>query len=127
MLVTIDTTPVIQNGRPLLPIRAFIEMLGGATFDASTHLTASLTVYAKWTINNYTVTFDKNGGTTDAIPASISGILPNATVPLPTTLPTKTGYTFDSWNTAADGHGSAFTALTPVTASITVYAQWRRT
>jgi uncharacterized repeat protein (TIGR02543 family) len=71
----------------------------------------------------YTVTFDKNGGDTDAVPSSISGIANNATVTLPTP-PTRAGYTFTGWNTLANGTGTAFTASTPVTASITVYAQW---
>jgi uncharacterized repeat protein (TIGR02543 family) len=38
--------------------------------------------------------------------------------------PTKAGYNFSGWNTAADGSGSAFTSLTAVTGDITVYAQW---
>jgi uncharacterized repeat protein (TIGR02543 family) len=69
-----------------------------------------------------TVTFDKNGGTTEADPTSrITNC--GTTVTLPTA-PTKTGYTFASWNTAANGSGTTFTASTTVTADITVYAQW---
>jgi uncharacterized repeat protein (TIGR02543 family) len=69
-----------------------------------------------------TVTFDKNGGTTEADPTSrITNC--GTTVTLPTA-PTKTGYTFASWNTAANGSGTTFTASTAVTADITVYAQW---
>jgi uncharacterized repeat protein (TIGR02543 family) len=70
-----------------------------------------------------TVTFDKNGGDVDASPASISDITYGATTTLPTA-PTKTGYTFDSWNTLANGSGSTFTAATAVTDNITVYAIW---
>jgi uncharacterized repeat protein (TIGR02543 family) len=42
------------------------------------------------------------------------------------TLPavTRSGYTFDGWNTVQDGSGSAFTGSTTVTGDITVYAQW---
>jgi uncharacterized repeat protein (TIGR02543 family) len=71
----------------------------------------------------FTVTFDKNGGTVDAVPAAIAGIASGTTVTLPTP-PTWSGYTFTGWNMAADGSGGSFTASTAVTANITVYAQW---
>ncbi|GHU70841.1 hypothetical protein FACS189450_05930 [Spirochaetia bacterium] len=95
----------------------------GTVFDATTTVTGNITVYAQWTINSYTVTFDKNGGTTEASPASAT-TTHGGTVSLPTTDPTRTGYTFDSWNTAANGSGTAFDATTTVTGNITVYAQW---
>jgi len=62
----------------------------------------------------YTVTFDKNGGTTDASPTTQS-VLAGGTVTLPTA-PTRYGYTFSAWNTAAGGGGTAFTASTTVNA-----------
>jgi uncharacterized repeat protein (TIGR02543 family) len=40
------------------------------------------------------------------------------------TPPTKPCYTFSGWYTATHGGGTPFTASTPVTANITVYAQW---
>jgi uncharacterized repeat protein (TIGR02543 family) len=46
-----------------------------------------------------------------------------ATVTLPVP-PTKAGYIFSGWNTAANGLGTPFIADTAVTANITVYAQW---
>ena len=36
----------------------------------------------------------------------------------------RSGYTFNGWNTKPDGTGSEFTYLTKVTEDITVYAQW---
>jgi uncharacterized repeat protein (TIGR02543 family) len=48
----------------------------------------------------------------------------SSTTALPTA-PAKTGYIFAGWNTRQDGTGTAFTAATPVTANITVYAQWQ--
>lgn len=70
-----------------------------------------------------TVTFDKNGGDTDAAPATLAvafgsnvGTLPDA--------PARSGYTFSGWNSAADGSGTAFTADTAVTADVTVFAHW---
>lgn len=35
-------------------------------------------------------------------------------------------YTFGGWNTAADGSGTEYTASTPVTGDVTLYAQWVR-
>ncbi|MFZ2188877.1 MAG: InlB B-repeat-containing protein [Candidatus Moraniibacteriota bacterium] len=68
----------------------------------------------------YTVTFDSQGGSSVS---PITGIASGGTVTLPTA-PTKDGYTFASWNTAADGNGSAFDASTAITGNLTVYAQW---
>jgi uncharacterized repeat protein (TIGR02543 family) len=71
----------------------------------------------------YTVTFDKNGGDTDASPGTKTTASGGNVGTLPTA-PTRSGYTFNGWNTAADGSGTAFTAATAVTSNITVYAQW---
>jgi uncharacterized repeat protein (TIGR02543 family) len=71
-----------------------------------------------------TITFDKNGGTTEANPATKAVVPPATTVETLPTAPTRTGYSFDGWNTAANGSGTAFTATTAVTESKTVYAQW---
>nr|WP_073293422.1 InlB B-repeat-containing protein [Parolsenella massiliensis] len=40
--------------------------------------------------------------------------------------PTRDGYTFEGWNTKADGSGDAFTDETPVGRSMRVYAQWKK-
>ena len=82
-----------------------------------------------WFINeqvpqDVTVTFDKNGGDTDADPANIT-IKSGSTVGELPGEPTRANHTFLGWNTKADGSGEAFTAATPVTGNITVYAQWR--
>jgi len=96
----------------------------GSDFNitAETH-----TLFAVWTANagptTFTVTFDKNGGTTDASPTTKTGGATGVgTLPTP---PTKAGSTFKEWNTAANGSGTAFTASTAVTADITVYAIWQ--
>ncbi|GHV31311.1 hypothetical protein AGMMS4952_19810 [Spirochaetia bacterium] len=118
------------NPLPTQPARTGYTFVGwnraadgsGTVFDATTVVTANITVYAQWTINTYTVTFDKNGGDTDASPASNTTTY-GGTVSLPTA-PAKTGYTFGGWNTAANGSGTVFDATTTVTGNLTVYAQW---
>jgi uncharacterized repeat protein (TIGR02543 family) len=97
----------------------------GTAFNADTPVTGNLTVYAQWTIAYaYTVAFNSNGGNTEANPATKQVNAPATTVGALPAPPKKTGQTFNGWNTAANGTGTAFNADTPVTASLTVYAQW---
>ena len=100
---------------------------GGAAFTETTPVTADITVYAQW-LNvppgSFVVTFNKNGGDTDAAPSSKIVTPPAATIDALPSQPTRANHGFTGWNTAANGTGSAFTAATVVTASITVYAQW---
>ena len=86
--------------------------------------------YYMWQVaNGVRVIFDKNGGDTEADPRimvqdKVVGAVNH--FDLPTTEPTRSGYTFKGWNTKADGSGDAFTAATDVTDNMTVYAQWKK-
>ena len=73
----------------------------------------------------YTVTFDKNGGDTQSSPIAKEVTSDGNVYTLPTA-PARSGYNFKGWNTQADGNGTAFTATTVVTNSMTVYAQWSK-
>ena len=80
--------------------------------------TEPVTLFAQWTA--YTVSFDGNGATN---PAALSAGS-NGSVTLPT--PTRTGYTFNGWYTAASGGtkvGNGGASYTP-TADVTLHAQW---
>jgi uncharacterized repeat protein (TIGR02543 family) len=91
-------------------------------------ITNNITLYAKWTANAYTVTFNKNNddlGSTDASPAIKTVTYPAATIDELPAAPARTGCTFNGWNTEADGSGTAFIQTTVVSANITVYAQWK--
>ena len=97
---------------------------GSTITSASTvSITSTQTLYAQWTPNTYTVTFDGNGGGSPT-PATKSVTYDAAYGTLATV--TRTGYTFASWNTAANGSGSTITAASTVaiTAAQTLYAQW---
>jgi uncharacterized repeat protein (TIGR02543 family) len=96
----------------------------GSPFGASTTVSADIEVYAQWTANSYTVTFNKNGGDTEASPSTKTVTTPATTIDSLPTEPTWSGYTFTSWNTADNGLGSPFSASTIVNADIEVYAQW---
>ncbi len=82
--------------------------------------TNNITLYAQWRANTYSVSFDANGGTAASnITVTYNGTYGN----LPT--PTRTGYTFAGWYTAASG-GTQVTSTTKVTitANQTLYAHW---
>ncbi len=74
---------------------------------------------------NHTVTFNGNTNTGGATAAQKHN---SNAGPVALTLNgfTKTNYTFNGWNTAANGSGSAYAdgASYPFTADVTLYAQW---
>lgn len=76
-----------------------------------------------------TVTFDKNGGDTEADPrekkVTLAGGATSGTVGALPTPPSRDGFEFAGWNTEQDGRGDEFTDSTPVSQDLTVYAQWR--
>ena len=83
-------------------------------------LTSATTLYASWTIQSYTLTFDPQGGT--VTPTSISANSGVAIGTLPT--PNRTGYTFEGWYSQPNGAGTQYTANSTLTANATAYAKW---
>ena len=79
------------------------------------------TYYAKWNANNYTLTFDANGGSVS--PTSKQVTYDQAVGNLPT--PTRGGYTFDAWYNSATG-GTKYTSSTiyKVADNLTLFARW---
>jgi uncharacterized repeat protein (TIGR02543 family) len=71
----------------------------------------------------HTVTFDKNGGDTEATPATLN-VTDGETVGVLPAPPTRSGYAFAGWNTLPNGGGTVFNATTVVSGDVTVYAQW---
>jgi uncharacterized repeat protein (TIGR02543 family) len=116
-LATTGRTGYTFNGWFTASTGGTLVTTGTAVTTASDH-----TLYAQWTANTYTVTFDAQGGAAPA-PGSKSVTYDAAYGALATT--GRTGYTFNGWFTAASG-GTLVTAGTVVaTASDhTLYAQW---
>ena len=90
--------------------------------DTTVSITSAQTLYAQWTANKYTVTFDANGGT-DPDPESKEVTYDATYGDLATT--SRTGYIFTGWFTAASG-GTQVEADTIVKTALahTLYAQW---
>ncbi len=81
--------------------------------DTFTLGAANVTLYAQWTINQYSVTYDGNTNTGGTAP--VDGLSPydygsTVTVLGNTGALVKTGYTFAGWNTQANGLGTAYSA-----------------
>lgn len=90
-------------------------------FDFATPITGNITLYAKWTVAAYTVTFDANGhGTAPAAQTVEHG--KTATKPAN---PTASGWTFKGWYTEA-ACTNAYDFSTAVTGNITLYAKWMK-
>lgn len=102
---------------------------GGTKISSATKITGTVTYYAQWSINSYTLTYNVNGGNAVS-PASKSVQYGSAYGTLPT--PTKSSdaeytYAFAGWYTAASG-GTQVTANTTMSAgNTTIYAHWTAT
>ena len=108
------TTATIKGG-----VRSSNGSWTGATVTAS----ATVSIPA---LTPATITFNANGGSgsVDAISTYVG--VANT---IPSNSPTRTGYTFNGWNTASDGSGTAYatgSTITP-TGDVTLYAQWKTT
>lgn len=82
-----------------------------------TNVTSDRTIIAQWT-QVYTITFNSSGGS--SVPSLTATEGEEIYAPTP---PTKSGYTFDGWWSAASG-GSQQTFPFTVTGNKTLYAHW---
>ena len=87
---------------------------------------AAATLYARWTANTYTVTFDKQGGTGGpaSVTATYDAAMPSAA------MPTRSGYTFAGYYDAISGGAQYYTAAGASARAwnkdddATLYARW---
>lgn len=97
----------------------------GDTYTAN----ASVTLYPYWTINTYTVSFNGNGSgdAVSNVPANQTKTYGLA-LTLSSAIPTRKFYTFEEWNTRADGNGVSYPAGGTYNdnAALTLYAKWKR-
>ena len=101
----------------------YTSLNGGITLDekwsfVTNTVNNNLVLYAKWIINQYTITFDSNEGSfVNAISQDY-----NTSVNKPTN-PTKEGYTFDGWYIDKELTVSYLFSTMP-SENITLYAKW---
>ena len=100
----------------------YTQKEGGELASSSTSpITEDLILFAHWQINDYTLTYDVNGG--NALSPDHKEVTYNTMYgELPS--PTRTGYTFAGWFTEATG-GTAVSSETIMGAgNVTIYAHW---
>lgn len=123
----------IEHGKPIDTDKLTIPEVEGYTFDGwyadaahttefnfSTPITSDTKVYAKWTANDYEVSFITEHGKT---PTS-QNVPYNKTATNPGKL-TAEGYTFIGWYTD-DTYDTEFDFRTPITGNTKVYAKWEK-
>ena len=96
----------------------------GSAWDFNNNIVENnITLYAKWSLNKYTLKFDATGGICQTISKTVTynsliGNLP---------IPEKQGYTFIGWYPGVDGSGSMYTESTKMPArNMTLYAKWEK-
>ena len=102
---------------------------GGTKIVSSTMVgsSAGSTLYAHWKANQYTVTFDPNGGTVSTTSKTVTY---GETYASPRVLPEPTypGHTFDGWyTTKTDGTRVTEDTVVTATKDHTLYARWHLT
>ncbi len=98
----------------------YTSAAGGNLYSTVT-ISAAQTFYAQFTANSYTATWNANGGT----PASATTSPTYGTKLTLPTAPTRAGYAFAGWYTAASGGTQVTSSTTYNTAgNVTYYAHW---
>lgn len=123
----------IEHGKPIDTDKLTIPTVEGFTFDGwyadenrtiefdfTKPITSNTTVYAKWTANDYEVSFITEHGKT---PTS-QNVPYNEPAKDPGTL-TEEGYTFIGWYADKD-HNTKFDFTKPITGDTKVYAKWEK-
>ncbi len=91
------------------------------TEDSYVTLSQDHTLYAQWSTETYTVSFNANGGKTTTSSKTVAYGSTYGTLPTPT----RAGYTFVGWFTSVSG-GTKIVSSTPVnlTSDQTLFAHW---
>ena len=94
----------------------YINASGGISATKTT-FTKDTTLYAKWTINSYTIRYNANGGSTSAASKTVAY---GGAVDLSPTA-NKTGYTFIGWSTSSTAR-VPLSSYTMPASNVTLYA-----
>ena len=88
-------------------------------------LRENMTLYAYWSPASFTLTFDAHGGKIGSTAKTSTTMTAGNPAKISVT-PTRTGYTFNGWNTKADGSGKTYLngKTISITQNTTLYAMW---
>ncbi|MES9683446.1 InlB B-repeat-containing protein, partial [Gottfriedia acidiceleris] len=95
------------------------DAAGKVAVSSNLTVTGNITLYAQWEVNNYTVKFNSNGGSS----VGSKTVVYNGTVKQPSA-PTKKGYAFIGWTKDAAGKITWNFEKDHITADTTIYAKW---
>jgi len=106
-----------------------VVTLKGSSTSKAMYLSNIAVTYETVAATTYTVTYDDNGATSGEVPEDDTEYTSGTTVTVKSNsgLLAKTGYTFDGWNTKANGTGTNYTAGSGtfnITGNTTLYAKW---
>jgi uncharacterized repeat protein (TIGR02543 family) len=93
---------------------------GGTKIEGDKVYTANTTIYAHWTIVQYTITFEANGSTVSPEFGLTGNGWKLSSLPTPTR---RDGYTFGGWHTLETG-GAPVNTGTVFNDDATIYAHW---
>jgi uncharacterized repeat protein (TIGR02543 family) len=103
----------------------WFNQASGGTEITDIDTAANITVYAQWTVVDYTITYD--AGTVGSFDTNNNPVTFNADDSFPITLvdPVKSGETFDGWYSDA-GLNTSITEITSsdLGSNLTIYAKW---
>jgi uncharacterized repeat protein (TIGR02543 family) len=90
------------------------------TFPYAHGQTSNFTLYAIWSANALTITYDSQGGTS----VTSGTVNTGASISAAPTAPTKAGYTFTGWSTTSNGSVVTFPYAHGQTSNFTLFAIW---
>ena len=96
----------------------YTDKTNGTKITTANRIQQNTTIYAHWTLNTYTLTYDSNGGTS----CSSKVLNYNDNFDLSCS-PTKNGYTFNGWYTDKT-NGTKVTTSNRIQQNTTIYAHW---
>jgi uncharacterized repeat protein (TIGR02543 family)/LPXTG-motif cell wall-anchored protein len=90
-------------------------------------VSSSVTLFAKWSLTPYTITYQSNGATRGSVPVDVSTYTMGQGAPMRTGSLGRTGYIFAGWTDNSAGTGTLYNsgdAYTVGTDNIVLWAQW---
>ena len=133
--IQIKTHDVVATLDNNTPVRTGYTFKGWGTTSSATTATyqpggrytgnADVELFAVWTIDTYTITYNANGGSLDKVPASETKTY-GVAYTINANAPVRTGYTFKGWGTTASSTTASYQPGVQYTgnANLELFAIW---